>query len=51
MYRFKQLGDKLRSRRFACQVVEAHIRVAVINGFAYLGMPQSVRVGQSASAA
>jgi IS5 family transposase len=51
MYRFKQLGDKLLSRRFACQVVEAHIRVAVINGFAYLGMPQSVRVGQSASAA
>ena len=51
MIRFKQLGDKLLSRRFECQVVEAHIRVAVINAFAYLGMPQSVRVGQSASAA
>jgi IS5 family transposase len=51
MVRFKPLGDKLLSRRFACPVVEAHIRGAVINAFAYLGMPQSVRVGQSASAA
>ena len=49
--RFKPLGDKLFSRRFACPVVEAHIRVAVINGFAYLGMPQSVRVGPIAPAA
>jgi hypothetical protein len=51
MVRFKPLGDKLFSRRFACPVVEAHIRVAVINGFSYLGMPQSVRFGPIASAA
>jgi hypothetical protein len=46
-----QLGDKLLSRRFECQVVEAHIRVAIINDFAYLGMPKSVRVGQAWCAA
>jgi hypothetical protein len=47
---FQPLGDKLFSLRFECPVVEAHLRVAVINGFSYLGMPQSAR-GQSASAA
>jgi hypothetical protein len=51
MYRLKQLGDKLLSRCFERQVVEAHVRVVIINTFSYLGMPQSVRVGQIASAA
>ena len=51
MYRLKQLGDKLLSRCFERQVVEAHVRVVIINTFTYLGMPQSVRVGQIASAA
>lgn len=51
MYRLKQLGDKLFSRTFERQVAEAHVRAAIINGFTYLGMPQSVRAGQIASAA
>jgi hypothetical protein len=51
MYRFKQLGDTLFSRRFERQVNEAHVRAAIINTFTYLGMPQSVRVGQVAPAA
>ena len=51
MYRFKQLGDSLFSRRFERQVNEAHVRAAIINTFTYLGMPQSVRVGQVAPAA
>jgi transposase len=51
MYRLKQLGERLFSREFDRQVVEAHVRVAILNQFTYLGMPQSVRVGQVASAA
>ena len=51
MYRLKQLGDSLYSRTFERQVNEAHVRAAIINTFTYLGMPQSVRVGQIASAA
>ncbi|HQO28375.1 MAG TPA: IS5/IS1182 family transposase, partial [Accumulibacter sp.] len=51
MYRLKQLGDSLFSRRFERQVNEAHVRAAIINTFTYLGMPQSVRVGQVAPAA
>jgi transposase len=51
MYRVKQLGERLFSRSFERQVVEAHVRVAIINQFAYLGMPQSVRAGQIAGAA
>jgi len=51
MYRLKQLGDSLYSRTFERQVTEAHVRAAIINTFTYLGMPQSVRVGQIASAA
>ncbi len=51
MYRLKQLGDKLFSRDFERQVAEAHVRAAILNRFTYLGMPQSVRVGQIAPAA
>ena len=51
MVRFKPLGDKRLSRCFERPVVEAHVRVVVINTFTYLGMPQSVRVGQMASVA
>ena len=51
MYRLKQLGDSLYSRTFERQVNEAHVQAAIINTFTYLGMPQSVRVGQIASAA
>jgi len=51
MYRLKQLGDCLYSRTFARQVTEAPIRAAILKPFTDLGMPQSVRVGQVASAA
>jgi hypothetical protein len=51
MYRLKQLGDRLFSRTFARQVTEVHVRAAILNGFTYLGMPESVRVGEVAPAA
>ena len=51
MYRLKQLGDRLYSRTFERQVNEVHVRAAIINQFTYLGMPDSVRVGQIAPAA
>ncbi len=40
MYRFKQLGDKIFSRVFDCQVAEAQVRAAIINRFTYLGTPK-----------
>ena len=51
MFRLKQLGDRMFSRTFERQVAEAHARVAILNCFTYLGMPQSVRAGQIAPAA
>ena len=51
MFRLKQLGDRLFSRTFERQVAEAHVRVVILNGFTYLGMPRSVRAGQIAPAA
>jgi hypothetical protein len=51
MYRLKQLGTRLYSRSFERQVSEAHVRAAIINTFTYLGMPQSVSVGQIAPVA
>ena len=50
MYRLKQLGDRLFSRTFDRQVAECQVRAAIINQFTYLGMPNSVRAGQIASA-
>lgn len=51
MYRLKQLRDRLFSREFDRQVTESHVRAAIINQFTYLGLPNSVRAGQIASAA
>jgi transposase len=51
MYRLKQLGDRLYSRTFERQVNEVHVRAAIINQFTYLGMSDSVRLGQLAPAA
>lgn len=51
MYRLKQLGDKLYSRCFDCQVAEIQVRAAILNRFTYLGLPQSVRLAQRGSAA
>lgn len=48
MYRLKQLfGDRLASRIFETQVVEVHARLAAMNVMTYLGMPVSVRVGET----
>ena len=49
MYRLKQLGDRLFSREFDRQVAESHVRAAIINQFACLGMPQSVRTAAAIS--
>ncbi len=43
MLRLKQLGERMFSRTFERQVTEAHVRVAILNRFTHLGMPQSVR--------
>ena len=51
MNRLKGLGERLFSRTFERQVAEVHARVAIINRFTYLGMPNSVRAGQIASIA
>jgi transposase len=51
MYRLKRLGERMFSRSFERQVSEAHVRVAILNRFAYLGMPKSVRVGEIAPVA
>lgn len=41
MFRFKRLiGDRLKMRRFAAQVAEAQIGVAILNRYACLGMPK-----------
>jgi len=45
MFRFKQiLGEKLVSRKFANQVVEARLKASILNRMAQLGMPESRRV-------
>jgi len=51
MYRLKQLGDRLFSREFERQVAENHVRAAIINPFAYLGMAKPVRAGEIVSVA
>ena len=51
MYWLKPLSDRLYSRTFERPVTEGHIRAAILNPFTYLGMPESVRVGQIAQAA
>lgn len=51
MGRFKRFGERLFSRLLPTQTVECQIRVAILNGFAYLGMPRSVRVGIATPAA
>lgn len=45
MLRPKQRGDRMFSRTFERQVAKAHVCVAILNRFTYLGMPQSVRAG------
>ena len=42
MHCFKRLGERVMARAFERQVVELHIRVALLNRFSQLGRPQTV---------
>lgn len=45
MYCLKRLGERVTARTFERQVVELHVRVAVLNRFSQIGRPQTVPVG------
>ena len=44
MHCFKRLGERVMARTFERQVVELHIRVALLNRLSQLGRPQTVPV-------
>jgi hypothetical protein len=44
MHRLKLLGERVMARTFERQVREVQVRVAVLNRFTHLGMPETVRV-------
>jgi hypothetical protein len=44
MHCFKRLGERVMARMFERQVVELHVRVALLNRFSQLGRPDSVAV-------
>ena len=44
MHCFKRLGERVMARTFDRQVVELHIRVALLNRFSQLGRPETVAV-------
>ena len=44
MHCFTRLGERVVARTFERQVVELHIRVALLNRFTQLGRPQTVPV-------
>lgn len=44
MHCFKRLGERVTARTFDSQVVELHIRVALLNRFSQIGRPQTVPV-------
>lgn len=44
MHCFKRLGERLQARTFERQVVELHVRVAILNRFTHMGRPQTVSV-------
>jgi len=44
MHCFKRLGERVMARSFARQVVELHVRVALLNRFTHLGTPLTVAV-------
>lgn len=44
MYCFKRLGERVSARTFERQVVELHVRVALLNRFTQLGRPETVAV-------
>ena len=44
MHCFKRLGERVTARTFDRQVVELHVRVALLNRFSQIGRPQTVPV-------
>jgi hypothetical protein len=44
MHCLKRLGERVTARTFERQVVELHVRVAVLNRFSQIGRPQTVPV-------
>jgi len=44
MHCFKRLGERVMARTFERQVVELHVRVALLNRFSQLGRSDSVAV-------
>jgi hypothetical protein len=44
MHGFKRLGERVMARTFERQVVELHVRVALLNRFTQLGRPTTVPV-------
>lgn len=44
MYCFKRLGERVTARTFVRQLVELHVRVALLNRFSQIGSPQTVAV-------
>ena len=46
---FKRLGERVMARTFERQVVELHVRVALLNRFTQLGRPTTVPVAAMAS--
>ena len=44
MHCFKRLGERVTARTFDRQVVELHIRVALLSRFSQIGRPQTVPV-------
>ena len=47
MHCVKLLGQSLMARDFDGQVAEIQIRAAILNGFATVGIPETVAVGSS----
>lgn len=48
MHCFKRLGERVTARTFERQVVELHVRVAVLNRFSQIGRPETVPVAAAA---
>jgi hypothetical protein len=48
MHCFKRLGERVMARTFERQVVELHVRVALLNRVTQLGRPTTVSVAATA---
>ena len=44
MHCFKRLGQRVTARTFERQVVELHVRVALLNRFSQIGRPRTAPV-------